>query len=463
MMYTDKKIEDESDSDWDDMTTQPIVEPSTNSERSKLTKLSYIEDNSNHSNDKVDQIQPAQPSVNLQSVQSVRQESKVQQMQVGVPLGISRTLPKPSHSIPTPPISNNPRQGRRRKERSMDPPYEFRTLTDESDKYSLTKAVSAPLKSNKQYHTDQVAYKSRSYVTKRNSWDEVSEIPEDNSPTLIDRTVETVTTPQDTITVRLSGVTAQSIENNITSPLKYDIFPQHTIMKNITRSPAHDADTFTLPETSNPQLNPDTERMNLYVQRNGNIPEIIATRSLSPAVQLSPRDTPHGIHFNSTKINDGIYIFEEMSRDHVEYERDLQEVYMMNFAVRFERKIQRFWQEAFGCLRLCTSFFTFFFLECLRFFLRHLFQKLCIGLLIIFADHVWKPLLQCCYNGCIMPGCVLCANTSSSFMQVLKPILGCVYSLLREMGKCCRSVRLCESVYPGSMHKEYTRVNAHDI
>lgn len=49
-----------------------------------------------------------------------------------------------------------------------------RTLTDESDKYSLSKAVSAPLKYTKNFQTEQVADKARYYVTKRNSWDEVS-------------------------------------------------------------------------------------------------------------------------------------------------------------------------------------------------------------------------------------------------------------------------------------------------
>ena len=50
----------------------------------------------------------------------------------------------------------------------------FRTLTDESDKYSLSKAVSAPLRYIKNFQTEQVVDKTRNYVTKRNSWDEVS-------------------------------------------------------------------------------------------------------------------------------------------------------------------------------------------------------------------------------------------------------------------------------------------------
>ena len=133
------------------------------------------------------------------------------------------------------------------------------------------------------------------------------------------------------------------------------------------------------------------------------------------------------------------------------------------FLIRFERKIQRFWQEFFGCCGCLLAFFTFFFLECLRFFLRHLFQKLCIGLLILFADHLWKPLLQCCYNDCLLPGCVLCANFTLSLVQVLKPLSGCVYSLLREMGRCCRSVRLCEMAYPPINFPDYTRDNAHVI
>ena len=134
---------------------------------------------------------------------------------------------------------------------------------------------------------------------------------------------------------------------------------------------------------------------------------------------------------------------------------------LTSLLIRSERKIQRFWQEAFGCLRLFVSFFTFFFIECLRFFLRHIFQKLCIGILAICADHAWKPLLQCCYNGCIMPSCVLCANICSSLMQVLHPVLACVSSLLREIARCCRSVRLCEITYPASMHQDYTRLNTH--
>ena len=50
----------------------------------------------------------------------------------------------------------------------------FSSLTDESDKYSLSKAVSAPLKSNKYYQTDKVADRTSNPVQKRNSWDEVS-------------------------------------------------------------------------------------------------------------------------------------------------------------------------------------------------------------------------------------------------------------------------------------------------
>ena len=41
-------------------------------------------------------------------------------------LGVSKTVPKLSHAAPTPPTLGKPRRGKRRQERSMDPPFEFR-------------------------------------------------------------------------------------------------------------------------------------------------------------------------------------------------------------------------------------------------------------------------------------------------------------------------------------------------
>ena len=60
------------------------------------------------------------------TVHAPKLESHIQTKQLGLTLGVSRTLPKLGHSVPTPPLSNKPRRGRRRQERSMDPPYEFR-------------------------------------------------------------------------------------------------------------------------------------------------------------------------------------------------------------------------------------------------------------------------------------------------------------------------------------------------
>ena len=112
---------------------------------------------------------------------------------------------------------------------------------------------------------------------------------------------------------------------------------------------------------------------------------------------------------------------------------------------RSEHCSERCSEEVFSSIRIVSDCIIHFFLSCLHYFLYHVTNKLCCGILHICTDSLFKPLVHLCFNGVCWPVLSLLTQVSKAITVIIQPLLGVVKTLISQLvhlAKACRLVQV---------------------
>ena len=111
---------------------------------------------------------------------------------------------------------------------------------------------------------------------------------------------------------------------------------------------------------------------------------------------------------------------------------------------RSERWLTYFWQEVFGAIGLIVDFGLIFLLELIKFTFRKVIVRLLVGFIVVFGDHLLKPILATTFNSFLQPSLTFWWNALVGVRNAIQPLLDITREIVLQMATLLKGFRLFE-------------------
>lgn len=111
---------------------------------------------------------------------------------------------------------------------------------------------------------------------------------------------------------------------------------------------------------------------------------------------------------------------------------------------RSERWLTYFWQEFFGVIALIVDFALIFLLELIKFTFHKVMVRLLVGFIVVFGDHLLKPVLAAVFNSLLQPSLAFLWNVFLGLRNGVRPLLDITREVVLQVTTLLKGFRLFE-------------------
>lgn len=114
------------------------------------------------------------------------------------------------------------------------------------------------------------------------------------------------------------------------------------------------------------------------------------------------------------------------------------------FSFRSEKWQTCFWQEFFGLIAILVDFGIIFLLELIKFTFRKVLVRVLVGFIVVFGDHLLKPVLAATFNSLLQPTFTFLWNALLGVKNGFKPLLDITREIIFQIATLLKGFRLFE-------------------
>ncbi|XP_031567298.1 uncharacterized protein LOC116302208 [Actinia tenebrosa] len=157
-----------------------------------------------------------------------------------------------------------------------------------------------------------------------------------------------------------------------------------------------------------------------------------------------PDDEACCVPYQKKKGNGYTYMFHHGKFQYFSVVPEWREPYMKTIGERTERWLTYFWQEFFGTIGLLVDFGLIFLLELIKFTFRKVLVRLLVGFIIVFGDHLLKPVLAALFNSFLQPSLSFLWNSFVGLRNAIQPLLDITQEVVSQATSLLKGFRLFE-------------------